>query len=156
MLQRLGRRSVEVDGRDVTHVADVLPALRRGVVAAGCKVTEAVEEVLGRFELLLHRGLAADVIGDRALLRFGQVGEILLETALSLSVEPIEALGDDRAVLGGLIVRRADPFIDEVLDAELRRLLVAGIIRRRIRSVSDAAALRCLGVSVSGQSSPGA
>ena len=99
MLQGLRGRSVEVDGRDVTHVTDILPALRSGVVPAGGEITEAAEEVLGRLELLLDRGLATDVIRNRALLRFSQVGKILLETTLSFSIEPVEAFGDDRTII---------------------------------------------------------
>jgi len=130
VLQGFRRRSVEVDGRDVTHVTHILPALRGGIVPAGGEVAEAAEEVLSGLELLLDRGLATDVVGDRAFLRFGQVGEILLETTLGFGVEPVEAFGDDRTIIGGLVVGRTDPLIDELLDAELRRLLVAWVVRR--------------------------
>jgi hypothetical protein len=156
VLQGLGGRSVEVDGRDVTSVADVLPTLRRGVVTAGGEITEAIEEVLGGPELLLHRGLAADVVGDRAFLRFGQVGEILLETELGFGVEPVEPLGDDRAVLGGLVVGRADPLVDEVLDAELRGQLVTGIIRRQDEVGERGGGLALLGCQRERPELPGA
>jgi len=116
---------------------------KRAVIAAGGEVAETVEEVLGGLELLLDRGLAADVVGDRALLRLGEVGEVLLETALGFGVEPVEALGDDRSVLGGLVVRRADPLIDEGLDPELRGQLVARIVRRQ-----DQVGQRCGGLAL--------
>ena len=44
-------------------------------------------------------------------------------TPFSITVQNI--LRDDRTVLGGLVVRRADPLIDEGLDPELRGQLVA-------------------------------
>ena len=99
MLQGLRRRSVEVDRRDVTHVTDIFPTLRSGVVPAGGEITEASEEVLSGLELLLDRCLATDVVRDRALLRFCEVGEILLEATLGFSIEPIQAIGDDRTII---------------------------------------------------------
>ena len=86
VLQGFRCRSVEVEGRDVTHVADIFPTLRSGIVPAGGEITESSEEILGRLELLLDRGLATDVVRDRALLRFREVNEILLETALGFGV----------------------------------------------------------------------
>ena len=73
---------------------------------------------------------------------------------LRFRIEPGEAL-QDRLSVGLLgVVGRADPFVDEIDDADRRGTgdsLSAGITT----SHSAAAVLRSAGVSVNGQSSPG-
>ena len=116
--KHLGRRPVESRERHVADVTEVAHAFRRRVEAADRQVAISREEPGGRLEPGIRLRQAADVVADRGLARRTRVGKTMPEAPRRLGIEPLKSLEDDLAIPGIVLIRRADPFIDEIDDAD--------------------------------------